>query len=67
MYFEKGIHESANLRYSVNPVRICFSINFSSNRPHMIASKLFLIIYLFIFIFIYSSKILAEFTSCVGF
>ena len=33
----------------------------------MIASKLFVIIYLFIFIFIYSSKILAEFTSCVGF
>ena len=33
----------------------------------MIASKLFVIIYLFIFIFIYSSKILAEFTSFVGF
>ena len=34
----------------------------------MIVSKLFLIIFLFIyFIFIYSSKILAEFTSFVGF
>ena len=65
MYFEQEVHESANPRYSVNPVRICLSVIISWYKLHMIASRLF---YLFIFFsnFIYSIKIFAEFTSFAG-
>ena len=57
MYFEQEVHESANPRYSVNPVRICFEIFHDS---------IWAFLCIYFFIFIYSIKIFAEFTSFAG-